>query len=85
MKTDKRHMQQLASGRGYAAHMMLQDDYGNLVHKVRAFFLAAGQMFPQAQWFIKTDDDIFISPGRVAYATEQWTKRSAGANEACSL
>lgn len=63
--------------------MVLQDDYGNLVHKVRAFFLAAEQMFPQAQWFVKTDDDIFLSPGRVAYAAKQWTNRSAGA--ACKM
>ncbi|GLC41801.1 hypothetical protein PLESTB_001700800 [Pleodorina starrii] len=56
----------------------LQECYGCLTNKTRAFFATALAAFPSVRWLVKADDDVYLIPHRLPAAAEQWERIGAG-------
>jgi hypothetical protein len=55
----------------------MQDCYSCLTKKVLGFFLAVHNEFT-ADWVVKVDDDVYMSPQRLPLAVQQWDQMGAG-------
>lgn len=50
----------------------VRESYDNLVLKTVAFFSAAVEAFPRAEFIVKIDDDVYVRPDNLALVAQQW-------------
>ena len=62
----------------FACNVLAQDCYrGCLTTKLLAFWeLVTGRY--RADFVVKMEDDVYVNPGRLLLAAQQWTQRQAG-------
>ena len=50
----------------------VRESYDNLVLKTVAFFSTAVEAFPNANFYVKLDNDVYVRPDNLALVASQW-------------